>query len=56
MISQEFNNSKYQEVFQLTPLMIRLGINSVPLKGTMLQFLEDPESRQNIGPQKPDLK
>ncbi len=51
MISPEFKNSKYQEVFHLTAFMIRLGINSVPWKGTMIQFLDDPESRPNIGPQ-----
>ena len=31
--------------------MIRLGINAMPSKSTLLSFLEDPEVRQLLGPQ-----
>jgi hypothetical protein len=35
MISQEFSHSKHREVFHLSTIMIIIGINAVPLKGTV---------------------
>ena len=50
MIRQEFSNSKYKDVYHVTTLMIRLGVNAMPSKSTMLSFLEDSESRQILNP------
>ena len=48
LIRQEFTNSKYKEVYDLTTLLIRLGINSVPGKSALLRALEDPQTRLNM--------
>ena len=48
MIRQEFSNSKHKDVYHLTTVMIRLRINAVPARSTLLKVLEDPEIRKNM--------